>query len=102
MRIEESITIDAPREEVWALIRDPATYALIAAGIVSFLFYASALEAGSVTVATAAVVLAETLPPAAGRCAGPGRRGSPGSAPAGVPRRPPGCWAAPCATRSGR
>jgi drug/metabolite transporter (DMT)-like permease len=48
-----------------SLIRDPATYALIAAGIVSFLFYASALEAGSVTVATAAVVLAETLPPAA-------------------------------------
>ncbi len=32
---------------------------------VSFLFYASALEAGSVTVATAAVVLAETLPPSA-------------------------------------
>ncbi len=56
------------------LIRDPATYALIAAGIVSFLFYASALEGGSVTVATAAVVLAETLPPAA-----VGRR---------VPRRP--------------
>jgi drug/metabolite transporter (DMT)-like permease len=48
-----------------SLVRDPATYALIAAGIVSFLFYASALEAGSVTVATAAVVLAETLPPSA-------------------------------------
>jgi len=32
---------------------------------VSFLFYASALEGGSVTVATAGVVLAETLPPAA-------------------------------------
>jgi drug/metabolite transporter (DMT)-like permease len=48
-----------------SLLRDPATYALIAAGIVSFLFYASALEAGSVTVATAAVVLAETLPPSA-------------------------------------
>jgi drug/metabolite transporter (DMT)-like permease len=47
------------------LVRDPATYALIAAGIVSFLFYASALEGGSVTVATAAVVLAETVPPAA-------------------------------------
>jgi len=47
------------------LMRDPATYALIAAGIVSFLFYASALEGGSVTVATAGVVLAETLPPAA-------------------------------------
>jgi drug/metabolite transporter (DMT)-like permease len=48
-----------------ALVRDPATYALIAAGIVSFLFYASALEGGSVTVATSAVVLMETLPPAA-------------------------------------
>jgi len=47
------------------LVRDPATYALIAAGIVSFLFYATALEGGSVTVATAGVVLAETLPPAA-------------------------------------
>jgi drug/metabolite transporter (DMT)-like permease len=46
------------------LVRDPATYAVIAAGIVSFAFYASALESGSVTVATAAVILAETLPPA--------------------------------------
>ena len=48
-----------------ALVRDPATYALAAAGLVSFLFYASALEGGSVTVATAAVVLVETVPPAA-------------------------------------
>jgi drug/metabolite transporter (DMT)-like permease len=47
------------------LIRDPAAYALAAAGIVSFLFYASALEGGSVTVAVAAVVLVETVPPAA-------------------------------------
>jgi drug/metabolite transporter (DMT)-like permease len=46
------------------LPRDPATYAIIAAGIISFVFYASALEGGSVTVATAAVVLAETVPPA--------------------------------------
>src|SRR5215469_6583825 len=46
------------------LVKDPAAYAVIAAGIVSFAFYASALEGGSVTVATAAVVLAETLPPA--------------------------------------
>jgi hypothetical protein len=36
----------------------------VAAGIVSFVFYATALESGSVTVATSAVVLAETLPPA--------------------------------------
>ena len=47
------------------LVRDPAAYALAAAGIVSFLFYASALEGGSVTVAIAAVVLVETVPPAA-------------------------------------
>jgi drug/metabolite transporter (DMT)-like permease len=47
------------------LIGDPAAYALAAAGIVSFLFYASALEGGSVTVAVAAVVLVETIPPAA-------------------------------------
>jgi drug/metabolite transporter (DMT)-like permease len=46
------------------LIRDPATYTLAAAGIVSFMLYATALEGGSVTVATAAVVLAETAPPA--------------------------------------
>jgi drug/metabolite transporter (DMT)-like permease len=46
------------------LIRDPAAYALAAAGIVSFMLYATALEGGSVTVATAAVVLAETAPPA--------------------------------------
>src|SRR5262249_14503431 len=41
------------------LIRDPAAYALAAAGVVSFMLYATALEDGSVTVATAAVVLAE-------------------------------------------
>jgi drug/metabolite transporter (DMT)-like permease len=46
------------------LIQDPAAYAVVVAGIVSFLFYATALEGGSVTVATAAIVLAETLPPA--------------------------------------
>ena len=46
------------------LVRDPATYAIAAAGIISFMFYATALEGGSVTVATAAVVLSETIPPA--------------------------------------
>jgi drug/metabolite transporter (DMT)-like permease len=46
------------------LIKSPATYTLAAAGIVSFLIYATALEGGSVTIATAGVVLAETLPPA--------------------------------------
>jgi drug/metabolite transporter (DMT)-like permease len=46
------------------LVRSPAAYTVIAAGILSFLLYATALEGGSVTTATAAVVLAETAPPA--------------------------------------
>jgi drug/metabolite transporter (DMT)-like permease len=47
-----------------ALIKSPAAYTLAAAGIISFMLYASALESGSVTVATAAVILLETAPPA--------------------------------------
>lgn len=46
------------------LIKSPAAYTLAAAGIISFMLYASALESGSVTVATAAVILLETGPPA--------------------------------------
>lgn len=46
------------------LVKSPATYTLAAAGIVSFMLYATALDGGSVTTATAAVVLAETMPPA--------------------------------------
>lgn len=47
-----------------ALLKDPAAYAVVAGGIIAFAFYATALEGGSVAVATAAVVLTETLPPA--------------------------------------
>jgi drug/metabolite transporter (DMT)-like permease len=46
------------------LVTSPAAYTVAAAGIVSFLLYATALEGGSVTTATAAVILAETAPPA--------------------------------------
>jgi drug/metabolite transporter (DMT)-like permease len=46
------------------LTESPAAYTLAAAGIISFMFYASALESGSVTVATASVILFETVPPA--------------------------------------
>jgi drug/metabolite transporter (DMT)-like permease len=46
------------------LIKSPAAYTLAAAGIISFMLYASALESGSVTVATASVILLETVPPA--------------------------------------
>jgi drug/metabolite transporter (DMT)-like permease len=66
------------------ILRDPAAYALVAAGIISFLFYATALEGGSVTVATAAVVLAETLPPAAVGIVFLGDRTRPGLGPMAV------------------
>jgi len=46
------------------LARNPAAYAAVAGGVVSFMLYAAALDNGSVTVATAGVVLAETAPPA--------------------------------------
>ena len=46
------------------LVRSPAAYTLAVAGVVSFLLYASALESGSVTVVTAAVIVLETVPPA--------------------------------------
>jgi len=47
-----------------SLFTDPALYGLVAAAVVAFVFYTTALEGGSVTVVTGAVVLAETLPPA--------------------------------------
>jgi drug/metabolite transporter (DMT)-like permease len=53
-----------PGFEPRQLVHSPATYTLAAAGIVSFMLYATALDGGSVTTATAAVVLAETMPPA--------------------------------------
>ncbi len=46
------------------LLRDPATYAVAGGGAVAFLFFATALQRGSVTTTTAAVVVAETLMPA--------------------------------------
>jgi drug/metabolite transporter (DMT)-like permease len=53
-----------PGFTVHDLVRSPAAYTLAAAGIVSFFLYASALESGSVTVVTAAVIVLETVPPA--------------------------------------
>jgi drug/metabolite transporter (DMT)-like permease len=47
-----------------SLFVDPALYGLVAAAAVAFVFYTTALEGGSVTVVTGAVVLAETVPPA--------------------------------------
>jgi drug/metabolite transporter (DMT)-like permease len=70
--------------EPLTLVKDPAAYAVVAAGIVSFMFYATALEGGRVTAATAAVVLAETLPPAVIGVLFLGDKTRPGLAPAAI------------------
>jgi drug/metabolite transporter (DMT)-like permease len=46
------------------LLRDPATYVVAGGGVVAMLFLATALQRGSVTTTTGAVVVAETLMPA--------------------------------------
>jgi drug/metabolite transporter (DMT)-like permease len=46
------------------LLRDPATYVVAVGGLVAFLFFATALQRGSVTMTTGAVVVVETLMPA--------------------------------------
>lgn len=48
----------------WRVFLDPAFYAMALAGLLGLLLYAMALQRGSVTVATSAVVVAETLIPA--------------------------------------
>jgi drug/metabolite transporter (DMT)-like permease len=48
---------------IGALLANPATYALLIAGFVAFLFYATGLQRGKVTTVTAVVVVAETLVP---------------------------------------
>ena len=69
----------------WRLFIDPALYAMALAGVLGVLLYAMALQRGRVTVATAAVVVAETLVPAAigitllGDRPAPGRTRSPRS-----------------------
>jgi len=47
------------------LLLDPALWAMLVAGVLGLMLYAMALQRGSVTVATAAVVVTETLVPAA-------------------------------------
>jgi drug/metabolite transporter (DMT)-like permease len=53
-----------PTVRVAHLITDPAAYAAVISSITGFLFFATALQRGSVTAATAALVVGETLIPA--------------------------------------
>ncbi|MDQ1697899.1 MAG: hypothetical protein QOJ03_3252 [Frankiaceae bacterium] len=55
----------AKPHSIQGLLLDPALWAMAGAGTLGLLLYAMALQRGSVTVATAAVVVAETLMPAA-------------------------------------
>ena len=48
---------------VASLLSDPATYTVAVAGILAMLFFASALQRGSVTTATALMVVGETVVP---------------------------------------
>lgn len=50
---------------IGGIVVDPASWALAIAGVVGLMLYAMAVQRGSVTVATAAVVVTETLVPAA-------------------------------------
>lgn len=54
-----------PELSAVALLRFPATYALLAAGAVAFLLYATALQRAAVLTVTAPMVLGQTAAPAA-------------------------------------
>jgi drug/metabolite transporter (DMT)-like permease len=54
-----------PNFDIHTLLTDPATYTVVVAGIAAGLFYASALQRGGVVVATAMMLIGETIPPAA-------------------------------------
>jgi drug/metabolite transporter (DMT)-like permease len=54
-----------PGFRVAELVRDPAAYLVLVAGGLAFAFYTTALQGGSVTAATAAMVVGETVMPAA-------------------------------------
>lgn len=53
-----------PTLALGTLVRDPATYAAVLAGILGSWFYAAALQRGNVVAATATAVIGETVPPA--------------------------------------
>jgi hypothetical protein len=52
------------RLEPVRLVREPSVYLLIVSGVLGFLLYTTALQRGSVTTATAAMVVGETTAPA--------------------------------------
>jgi drug/metabolite transporter (DMT)-like permease len=59
-----SVSAADPVSSTGALLRSPAAYALVVAGAVALLAYSTALQRGSVTAATAPLVVGETVVPA--------------------------------------
>ncbi len=59
-----SFSLDNLGNQVGSLLTDPAFYGLVIAGVVAMLTYSTALQRGSVTQATAPLVVGETIAPA--------------------------------------
>ncbi len=62
--IPDSVDPAHPLSSLGTLLRSPAAYALAVAGAVALLAYSTALQRGSVTAATAPLVVGETVAPA--------------------------------------
>ncbi|MGW7684013.1 hypothetical protein ACWGID_24950 [Kribbella sp. NPDC054772] len=62
--LPSSVQLDTLFSDLGVLLRDPAIYALILAGGVALLTYSTALQRGTVTQATAPLVIGETVAPA--------------------------------------
>jgi hypothetical protein len=58
------LSLDHLGSELGTLLANPATYALVLAGVLAMLAYSIALQRGSVTQATAPLVVGETVAPA--------------------------------------
>jgi uncharacterized membrane protein (DUF441 family) len=63
-RVLAPIGFDTLFSDLGVLLRDPATYALAVAAVVALLSYSTALQRGTVTQATAPLVVGETIAPA--------------------------------------
>ena len=59
-----SLAVDRIGHHLGTLLHSPALYALVVAGVVAMLTYSTALQRGSVTQATAPLVVGETVVPA--------------------------------------
>lgn len=62
--LPSSVQLDTLFSDLGILLRDPAIYALVLAGAVALLTYSTALQRGTVTQATAPLVIGETVAPA--------------------------------------